>query len=155
MNILPGKYTVERFAQEHKLGRQSAINALSRLKKQGFVEVSGGGSQKRIYAVSALPRKQQNGFYALVNKFSPEKLQPRFEHYVHGKYTVEQAIIDGLRIGDARTKQATMHLFNHVTNWKRLMDAARKNGMAHDVIVLYQQARKTMKCRRMPQRYLV
>jgi hypothetical protein len=154
MDLKEGKYTVERFASNNKLSRQSAINKLSKLKKQGFVAVSGGGKQKRIYTISKLPKKPTNGFYDLVNKYSPEKLQPKFEHYVDRKYSPEQAVIDGIKIGDARTIEATKHLFRHVSNWKRLFDLAKKYKIEKQVVSLYEKARETTKTRRMPERYL-
>jgi len=46
MNIIPGKYTAELFAEKHNLTKDSAINKLSKLKKQGYAKVSGGGKQK-------------------------------------------------------------------------------------------------------------
>lgn len=149
-----GKYTVETFAEENGLGRQSALNKLSRLKKLGFVEVSGGSKQKRIYTVRKLPKKPTNGFYDTVNKYSPEKLQPRFEHYVNGRYTVEDALIDGLKINDARTLEATAYLFGHVTDWKGLFNLARKASLESKLIALYKEARKNIKVRRMPKRYV-
>ncbi len=149
-----GKYTIEMFARENNLSRQSALNKLSKLKKLGLVEVSGGGKQKRIYTVRKLPKKRANGFYELVNKYSPEKLQPKFEHYVSGRYTVEHAIIDGIRIGDARTTEATAHLFRHVRNWKRLFDIAKRHKLEKQVIALYLKARKMTKIRQIPRRYL-
>lgn len=153
MDLSEGKYTAESFAQERGITRASALNLLSRLKKQGRVHVSGGGRQKRIYTVSRKPLVKTHGFYDIVNKYSPEKLVPKFTHVVKGKYTVEHAIIDGIRIGDARTRQATKHLFNHVTNWKRLFDLAKEKGVMKDVQELYNEARSTMKCRAMPRRY--
>ena len=149
-----GKYTIELFAKDRKLSRQSALNLLTKLKKQGYVKVSGGGRQKRIYTVSKLPKKQPNGFYSIVNKYSPLKLQPKFEHYVIGKYTIENAIIDGIKINDSRTLKATMYLFNHITNWKRLFDLAKKEHLTKKVIEVYKKTKKTIKCRRMPKRYL-
>ena len=149
-----GKYTVDLFAKANNLKRQSAINRLSKLKKQGFLEVSGGGRQKRIYTIHALPKKHTNGFYDIVNKYSPEKLQPRFEHYVDGRYTIEHAIIDGILIGDVRTKEATMHLFRHVTDWKRLFDIAKKKNLKDEVIKLYKKARSKTKSKKIPARYL-
>ena len=154
MALKEGKYTVETFAKENKLGRQSALNKLSKLKKQGLAVVSGGGSQKRIYTVLKLPKKQTNGFYDLVNRYSPEKLQPKFEHYVNGRYSVERAIIDGIRIGDARTMNAITYLFRHVSNWKQLFGIAKKHKLEKQVIALYKKAREVTKTRRMPQRYL-
>jgi hypothetical protein len=154
MDIKEGKYTVERFAEENNLTRQSAINLLSKLKKHGLVTVSGGGKQKRIYTIHQLPKKKTNGFYEIVNKYSPEKLQPRFEHYVNGTYTIEHAIIDGIGLGDIRTLKATTYLFRHVTSWKRLFDLARKYRLEKRVIILYKKARETTKCKRIPQRYI-
>ncbi|MGV8171760.1 MAG: hypothetical protein ACP5OA_03655 [Candidatus Woesearchaeota archaeon] len=153
MKVRVGKYTIERFAEENHLTRQSALNLLSKLKKRELVTISGGGKQKRIYTVHQLPKKKTNGFYDVVNKYSPEKLQPRFEHYVNGNYTIEHAIIDGIRIGDTRTLEATKYLFRHVTNWKRLFNLARKGKIEKQVMTIYNKARETIKCKRIPQRY--
>jgi hypothetical protein len=148
-----GKYTAETFAKKHNLARQSAINLLSKLKKRGYVRVSGGGRQKRIYTIRKLPQKATNGFYDIINRYSPEKLNPAFEHFIHGDYTVEQAIIDGIMIGDSRTRNATMHLFRHVKNWKYLFDLAKKKDLRKEVVRLYNEARKITRCKRMPGRY--
>lgn len=153
MKLKEGKYTLERFAEEQCITRESALNLLTKLKKQGYVTVRGGGKRKRIYTVTKLPKREANGFYKIVNKYSPEKLQPKFEHYVYGTYTTEHAIIDGIKIGDVRTKEATKHLFRHITNWKRLFDLAKKEKVEKEIINLYKLARKTTKCKRMPKRY--
>ncbi len=149
-----GKYTAELFARKYNLKFQSALNRLSKLKKQGLVTVTGGGKQKRIYTLTNKPQEKTNGFYDVVNKYSKEKLVPKFQHRVIGRYTVEHAIIDGILIGDARTLEATMYLFNHVKNWKRLFDLAKERNVVEEVRALYFKTRKTMKCRRMPKRYV-
>ena len=149
----PGKYTVETFADEEGMTRQSALNKLSRLKKEGYVTVSGGGPQKRIYTLHNKPQEPANGFYTIVNRYSPEKLVPKFKHVVRGTYTIEHAIIDGIKIGDARTRETTQHLFRHITNWKRLFDLAKKEHLSQDVRALYENARKNMRVKRMPKRY--
>ena len=154
MNLKEGKYTIEKFSNENNLTKSSALNLLSKLKKQGYVQVSGGGKQKRIYTVFKLSKKKTNGFYDVVNKYSPEKLQPRFEHYINGNYTIEHAIVDGIKIGDLRTLEAITYLFRHVTNWKRLFDIAKKNNLEKEVIKIYKKARATIKCKKMPLRYL-
>jgi len=148
-----GKYTVRTYATENHLTRQSAINKLSKLKKQGYVTVQGGGQQKRIYTIHNKPQTPANGFYSVVNKYSPEKLNPSFKHRTIGKYTIEHAIIDGIRIGDARTLEATTHLFRHITNWKRLFHLAKKHGYTREIHTLYGKARKSFKTRTMPKRY--
>lgn len=154
MGIREGRYTVERLAEELGIKRQSALNLLSKLKRQGLASSSGGGRQKRIYTIRKLPARDTNGFYDIVNRYSPEKLRPRFEHYVSGKYAVENAIIDGIKIGDSRTIEATTHLFRHVRDWKKLFGLAEKNGLKKRVIELYERARKSTKCKRMPARYI-
>jgi len=154
MVTLDGKYTLETFARKRGLTKPSALNLLAKLKNSGYAEVSGGGRQKRIYTLYKTPKRKTNGFYDLINKYSPEKLQPKFEHYVFGKYTIEQAIIDGLKIGDIRTLEATMRLFRQIKNWKKLFDLARKEKLTQKLISLYVQARKKIKCKTMPKRYL-
>jgi len=153
MELKEGKFTIETFAKERGISIQSAINLLSKLKKQGFVLVSGGGKQQRIYTIANTKQEQTNGFYDIINKYSPEKLNSSFKHYTHGNYTVEHAIIDGIRIGDYRTLQATKHLFRHVKNWKRLFDLAKSKNLTREVLELYEEARHEIKCRKMPKRY--
>ena len=148
-----GKYTLESFAESNGLTKQSALNLLSKLRKKGLVKTSGGGRQKRIYTVLERPRKETNGFYDIVNRYSKIKLREKFSHHVHGNYTVEHAIVDGIRIGDARSKEATMYLFNHVNNWKRLFDLAKKRDLVDEVCQLYFRAKDKMKVKRMPKRY--
>ena len=154
MVIKEGKYTVELFAKKEKISYNSALNKLSKLKKQGFVTVSGGGRQKRIYTIHKLPVKTPNGFFSLVNKYSPEKLNSTFNHYTYGNYTVEHAIVDGLKFKDIRTKRAVSHLFRHVKNWKRLFDLAKKKNLVDELYQQYEFARQFTKCKTMPKRYI-
>jgi len=153
IKIKEGKYTIETFAREKNIKKQSALNLISKLRKKGHIQASGGGKQKRIYTITKLPQKKTNGFYDLVNKYSPEKLNPSFAHYVTGRYTPEMAIIDGLQIGGIRTIDATMHLFRHINNWKLLLNLAKKKGITKELYSLYNRARKKIKCKRIPRRY--
>ena len=150
---IEGKQTVESVAEKLKIKKTSAINLLSRLKKQGKVTVSGGGKQKRIYTISKLPIREPNGFYKTVNKYSEIKLVPKFEHHIHGNYTVEKAVIDGILIGDSRTLEATSYLFKRIINWKKLFELAKQRGLAEEVHRLYGIAKQNFKCRTMPKRY--
>lgn len=147
------KHTLETFQKEHCLKRQSAINKLSKLKKKGLVQTSGGGRQPRIYTIYVSPQKRTNGFYEIVNKYSKEKLSPRFRHYTCGRYTVENAIIDGLEIGDVRTLNAVKYLFYHVKNWKKLDRLAKKHKRKDEMLKLYAAARTQIKTKKMPKRY--
>jgi hypothetical protein len=153
MTIKEGKYTVETFAKKYELQRQSAINLLSKLKAKNLVSVSGGGRQKRIYTVYNKPEEKTNGFYDIVNKYSPEKLIPKFKHKVIGRYSVEQAIIDGIQIGDVRTLEAVSYLFNQVKNWKKLFKLAKEKNCVKKVYELYEKTRKKRRTKAMPERY--
>ena len=146
-------HTVETFAKKEGLTKQSAINKLSKLRRQGKLLTTKGSNQKRIYTITRLPQRQTNGFYDIVNKYSKEKLSPKFKHYTIGNYTTEKAIIDGIKIGDVRTLEATKHLFRHVKNWKELFQRAKKENLTEKVLELYRKARKTTKTKKMPERY--
>ncbi|HIH31291.1 TPA: hypothetical protein HA235_01155 [Candidatus Woesearchaeota archaeon] len=146
-------FTLEKFAEEKGLAKQSALNLLSKMKKQNLVHTSGGAKQKRLYKVFDWPQRQTNGFYDIINRYSPEKLVPKFQHYAYGRYNIENAIIDGLKLGDIRTKEATMHLFRHVKNWKVLFELAEKEKLKKELITLHNEARKIMRVKKMPERY--
>ena len=147
------KHTLETFASERNITKQSALNKISKLKKEGKVNVSGGGAQKRIYTVSNKPIVEGNGFYFIVNKYSPDKLNPKFTHVVNGNYSVERAIVDGLIINEFRELQAVKCLFNHVKNWTVLFRLAKKKNVEKELLDLYEVARKEVKVRAMPERY--
>lgn len=151
--MLLAKHTVETFAKENNLTRESAINKLSKLKKENFILTTGGGKQPKIYSIYNHKVRKTNGFYDLINKYNQDKLQPTFKHYTHGSYTIEHAIIDGIKIGDQRTIQATKKLFNQINNWKRLMHLAKKHKLTKQVIEIYKQARTEMKCKKIPKKY--
>lgn len=154
MDYAKRKYTLEKFAEENNLTKQSALNKLTKLKKEGFVKVSGGGAQKRIYTVSNKRLRKPNGFFSVLNKHSPEKINPYFEHYVFGHYTLERAIIDGLKLKqNIRLRKAMYYLFNHVKNWKKLFKLAKRNDLVSEVLKLYYEARKNVKVKRIPKRY--
>ena len=155
MNLseIKGKQTIESISDKLSISRQSAINLVSKLKKRRLVTKTGGGSQKRIYQISLIPQIKTNGFYDVVNKYSPIKLNPAFKHVIYGQYSIEQAIVDGINIGDSRTIEATSYLFKHITNWKRLFDLAKKHNKTKEVQKIYEKARKNFKSRRMPKRY--
>ena len=150
---MEGKYTLETFAKKKSLTKHSALNLLSKLKKEGYLTVSGGGRQKRIYTITETIQSPTNGFYDLVNRYSPDKLVPKFKHHVFGRYTIERAIIDGIKIGDIRTLNATKHLFRHVNNWTNLLELAKKKRVETKLKKLYEEAREEMRVKSIPKRY--
>ena len=147
---IEGLQTVETVAQALNLKRQSALNLLSKLKKQKYVTVQGGGKQVRFYRITTtkqLPRDP--GMFDIINKHSPMKINPWYDHQVHGKYTVEDALLDALQTESFRVILASMHLFRHVTDWPKLYRSKdwQKVGALYDV------ARLFMRVNKMPERY--
>lgn len=140
---------------ELSINRQSALNLLSKLKKEQHVTISGGGRRKRLYKITMrkqLPRVP--GMWDILNQYNPDfQLNPWYDHQVHGKYTVEDVIVDAIETKSFRIILATLRLFNHVRDWPRLYTAARKNNSWQKVGALYDVARMFFKVRKMPERY--
>lgn len=151
---IEGLQTVELVAQTLGLTQQSALNLLSKLKKQRYVTVSGGGRQKRLYRITTtkqLPRDP--GMFDIINKYSPMKINPWYDHQVHGEYTPEDALIDALQTESFRLILASMHLFRHITNWPKLYRLAKQKDCWQKVGALYDVARLFMRVTKMPERY--
>ena len=152
-NSMTELHTIDTFAEKNNITRKSAINKIVQLKKKNLVKVSGGGKQKRLYKIFDKPEDETMGFYDVVNKYSPEKLHPAFRHIVTGRYTIERAIIEGLLMNEYRTKEAIKYLFWHVTDWKLLIQLAKKFSLDKELQNIYKDARKITRVRKMPKRY--
>lgn len=151
---LEGLHTIETVAKALNIKKQSALNLISKLKKHGYVTTSGGRHQKRLYKVSAKKqRKRSKGMFDLINKYSPMKLAAWYDHQVHGKYTVENALIDAIQTQSFRAILASMRLFNHISNWPKLYKLAKEKNCWQKVGALYDIARLFFKVRRMPEKY--
>jgi len=155
MRRIEGLQTVATVQDALGLTRQSAINLLSKLRKAGHVTSSGGGRQPRLYKITRykqLPRKR--GMFDLLNACNPWfKLNPWYDHQVHGRYTVEDAILDAIDTGSFRAILATLRCFNHIKNWPKLYREAKRRGTWNKVGALYDVARQHFRVRRMPARY--
>ena len=151
---LEGLQTVETVAEALNIKKQSALNLISRLKKQGYVTKSGGNMQKRIYKITARKqRKRDQGMFDIINKYSKIKLSPWYDHQVHGKYGPEEALINAVQTQSFRVILASMGLFNHITNWNTLYNLAKKKDCWQKVGALYDVAKLFLKVRKMPARY--
>lgn len=151
---LEGLHTVETVAETLRVKKQSALNLLSKLKKGGHVTTSGGGKQKRLYTITIrkqLPRSP--GMFDLINKYSPMKINPWYDHQVHGRYTVEDALVDAIETKNFRIILAAMHLYKHITDWPRLHLLAKQRDCWQQVGALYDMTRLFLKVRKMPKRY--
>ncbi|MBI5393575.1 hypothetical protein HZA96_06940 [Candidatus Woesearchaeota archaeon] len=152
---LEGLHTIETAAEKLNITRQSALNLLVKLKKQEYATVQGAGRKKRLYTISMRKqRKRDIGMFDIINKYSPHmKINPWYDHQVHGVYTVEDALIDAIETKSFRIILASLHLFKHIKDWPKLYKLAKEKSSWQKVGALYDVARMFMKIRKMPERY--
>lgn len=155
LHTLEGLHTIETVAETLHINKQSALNLLAKLKKEQYVTVQGAGKQKRLYKITMrkqLPRVP--GMFDLINKYSPHmKLNPWYDHQVHGIYTIEDALIDGIQTESFRVILASLHLFRHIKNWPKLYQLAKQKDCWQKVGALYDLARLYFKVKCMPKNY--
>jgi len=153
---IEGWHTPETLASDLNIKRQSAINLISRLKKEGYVKTMIGGRRKRIYMIKARKQRERDpGMFDIINKYSTKSMQLAewYDHQVHGKYTAEDAIVDAVQTGSFRAILATLRLFNHIKNWPKLYRLANEEGNWQKVGALYDTSRLYFKARKMPKKY--
>lgn len=150
---IEGKQTVETVSEILGINRQSTINLLSKLRKEGYIAVSGGGRQKRIYDITRRKKreKEYQGMFDILNKYAKNKIAPPFIHEPHNKYGVENALIDLLELNDLRIPINMLPLFNHIKNWSLVSSLAKKQGVRRKIGALYDAARTVTKVRKMPE----
>ena len=152
---LEGMHTVETVMEKLDIKRQSTINLLSKLKKQGFVTVRGGGKKIRLYKISQTKqRKRSKGMFDILNKYNPNfQLNEWYDHQVHGMYGPEEALIDAVETKSFRAILASLRLFNHITDWPKLYKLANEKQNWQKIGALYDVARLNFKARKMPKKY--
>lgn len=127
---LEGLYIVEDVMKKLGVKRQTALNIISRYKKEGYVSVLGGRGNKRIYKITK--NKQLNlgiGLFDILNKYSKIKILAPYEHkHIGKKYKIEEAVIDALKIKSPRIMIALISVFPHVKDWPLLYNLAKKNN---------------------------
>lgn len=156
LKLAEGLQTVETLMETLHLSRQSAINLLSKWKKERHMTLwAGGGRSKRIYKITmAIQHPRNPGMFDIINQYSPHmKLHPWFDHQVHGPYGPEEALIDAIETRSFRTILASLYLFQHIKDWKKLYRLAKKHTSWQKVGALYDLARGYLRVRSMPQRY--
>lgn len=148
---LEGKQTIDTIAEALHMRKTSALNIIAKLKKKRYLKTSGGGRQKRIYTIATKTFDEENGMFAVINKYAKTKIIAPYRHVVYGKYGPEDAIIDAILLKDIRTLQAALWLFNHLKDWKQLSERAKIMHCETIVGALYDFSRKTIKTRKMPE----
>jgi len=154
---IEGWQTAEDLARELNIKKQSAINLISRLKKEGYVSTIGGGRKVRIYKIkSRKQRKRDYGMFDIINKYSTRQLQISewYDHQVHGVYGPEEALIDAIGTQSFRVILASLRLFNHITNWPKLYNLAKEKNCWQKIGALYDIAKMFIKIKKMPKKYL-
>ena len=154
LKTLEGLQTIETVAEALNIKKQSALNLISKFKKQGYVTTTGGRQQKRLYKISTKKqRKRDLGMFDIINKYSPMKLAPWYDHQVHGKYGPEEALVDAIETESFRAILASMRLFNHITDWPKLYRLAKEKDCWQKIGALYDVARLFFRVKKMPLRY--
>ena len=152
---LEGINTLKMVRENLNVQKSTAIKMLSLLRKEGFVETSGGGKKPRLYTISPIriAGKEHLGLYDIINKYSKIKLFKPFEHKVMDrKLSIEEAIPMAVKEGNFRLVLAALGLFNYVKDWSRLCYYSKKYNVMRKVGALYEIARSYMKTRRMDER---
>ncbi|MEK6949182.1 MAG: helix-turn-helix domain-containing protein [Nanoarchaeota archaeon] len=154
LKAIEGLQTIETVAEALKIKKQSALNLLSKLKREGYVTTSGGRQQKRLYKITVRKqRKRDLGMFDIINKYSPMKLAQWYDHQVHGHYGPEEALIDAIQTQSFRAILASMRLFNHITDWPKLYRIARERNCWQKVGALYDISKMYFRAKKMPLRY--
>ena len=151
---LEGLYTVETIMKELSLRKQSALNLISKLKREQHLIIWAGG-RKKIYKITIrkqLPRV--HGMWDIINKYSPMKLNPWYDHQVHGVYGPEEALVDAIETKSFRVILTSMHLFRHIKDWKKVYNLSRKYNSWQKICAVYDVSMLFIKVGRMPEKYI-
>jgi len=151
-----GLHTVESFAGELGIGRQTAINYLHAMREEGMVSTERGAGGKRLYRISTVRLKEfgYSGLTETINLHSSLKLSsPAMERSDH-EITIEEAIARAAASGDHRMVLASLPLFRKVADWWALYNHAKKLGVARQVGALYSLSRGLFRVRSPDRRVL-
>lgn len=155
LKSIEGLQTIETVAEALNIKKQSALNLLSKLKKQGYITTNGGRQQKRLYKITTRKqRKRDLGMFDVINKYSQMKLAPWYDHQVHGNYGPEEALIDAIQTQSFRVILASMRLFNHITDWPKLYKLAMEKDCWQKVGALYDLSKMYFRVKKMPAYHL-
>ena len=152
---LEGLNTLKMVKERLNVKKSTAVKIISILRKDGFVETSGGGKKPRLYKVSPIrvAGKEHLGLYDIINKYSKVKLFEPYKHKVMDRvFSVEEAISMAIKEGNFRLVLASLGLFNFVKDWSKLHYYAKKYNIMRKVGALYEISRLWIKTRKMDER---
>ncbi len=137
---LEGMHTAETISSELGIGRQTAINYIHALKIRGFLETNRIG-YSRLYKIKPYHLRTigYDGLYETINKSSPIKIVPLYNHRIADhKISIEEAIVRSLLEKDFRLILASLFLFTKVTDWENLYILSKKNNIERQIGALYE-----------------
>ena len=150
-----GLQTIESIMAILKVKKRTAVNYISKLKKEGFVKYFSAGRKKRIYRITTIKPKFGNypSVHEIINRYSKIKVIEPARYIIHvRKATAEEAIVFALKTQNFRLILASISLFAHIKNWKLLNDIAKKYRLQRQIGALYDLSRLFIKTRRMDKR---
>lgn len=151
---LAGIHTLESIASTLKVDKRTAVNYISKLRKQGYVKTKRTSSGKRIYNISKLNLLAGKSYYEVLNKISPMKLSESEIYKIYGReITLEETLIYAIKTKKLRVILASLALFKQITNWTLLSELARKNKVQRQVCALYDLARSIIKVKKISKQF--
>lgn len=152
---LEGMQTIESIMKILDISKRTAINYVSNLKKQGYIEYFSAGRKRRIYKISPIKTRFKGnlGLYETINKHSKIKINSPYKHIIHDKkLKPEKALVLALKTQDFRIILASLNLFRFVKDWKFLNKEAKKEKLQRQIGALYDLAKKFIKVRKIDRR---
>ena len=152
---LEGLNTLKIVQKKLNVKKSTAIKILSVLRKEGFVETSGGGKQPRLYKISPIriAGKENLGLYDIINKYSKIKIFVPYHHKIMDReLTIEETLPMAVADGNFRVILASLGLFNSIKNWSKLDYYSKKYNVGRKVGALYDVSKTIIRVKRMDKR---
>lgn len=151
---LDGYQTILTIQKTLKVKKRTAINYISLLRKQGYIEKTIYQPLKiRMYKISTL-KKPKSGIslYEYINKNSKVGIVVKQDYIIHKKLTPEEALIKAILTKRFRIILASLGLFKKIKNWSLLYKLAKKENLERKIGALYDTAKTIMKVKKIDKR---
>ncbi len=151
---LAGIQTIESVMDILKVDKRMAIYYLHTLRKDGYVKTRRQSNNRRVYNISLDNKLGGKSYYDIINQYSPIKISTPTIYKIYGKEpSLEETLVYAIKTKSLRTILASLALFKKINNWVELYNLAKENHTERLVGALYDLARKTMKVRRMTNKF--
>jgi len=149
---LEGLQTIDSISKSLEVGRRTAINYISLLRKRGLVETTYGKRKIRMYKIHPFKTAKFGypGLYEFLNQNSKIRVYlPYLNRIYDHKPTAEEMLVKAIKTGNLRTILSSLALFNKIKSWSDLSQIARKEKIGRKMGALYDLARTAIRVRRM------